>query len=150
MNRYPIRVAKYAIYLIILFFVIFGLLHLVGYSKNVSILDMLVSQQGAMLLGAVILFALLYPFFGFMSKTLLFDTTKRVEEVERVMAMCGYKRAEGDSPEAMIFLPSGVARNLQLLYEGELTITTVEGVSIMKGPRREVTRAYFRMGTYIS
>lgn len=150
MNRYIIRVVKYALYLVVLFFIIFGMLHLVGYSKNVSLAALLFSQQGAMLLGAVLIFSLLYPFFGFMTKNLLFNATEKVEKVEQVMAMCGYQRCQGSTVHAMVFEPIGVARNIQLLYEGTITINTEGGVSQMQGPRREVTRAYFRMGTYIA
>lgn len=150
MYRYPIRVAKYCAYLTILFFVIFGMLNIVGYSNNISLYDMIFSSQGLMLLGAVVIFSLLYPFFGFLNRDLTFDATKHIEKVEQVMAMCGYKRRDGDSSEAMIFEPSTKAKNITLLYEGEIRIDTTDGRSSIRGPRREVVRAYFRMGTFIA
>lgn len=150
MKRYPIRAAKYAVYLIILFFILFALLRAFGSASSMSVLW--TTSRGLMFLGVVIVFALLYPFFGFTRKRLTFDAASRVEDVERVMAMCGFKRIEADSYGAddMLFQADTTAKKVTMMWEDKVEITTVDGISYIEGNRKEVVRAAFRMGTYIA
>lgn len=149
MKRYPIRAAKYAVYLILLFFVLLGILQLVGSSTSLTVL-WAQPMRGMMLLGAVVVFALLYPFFGFTKKRLTFDASQRREDVDRVMAMCGFKPAEGATPEHLVFEAMAMSKRVTMMFEDKIEINTTDGVSYMEGNRKEVVRAYFRMGTYIA
>lgn len=151
MKRYPIRVAKYAVYLIVLFFILFGAMRAFGSSTSLAVLWGEPSR-GLMLLGAVVVFALLYPFFGFTKKRLTFNTMERVEDVDKVMAMCGFKRVVSSEPIAnnhMVFEAATLSKRVLMLFEDKIEITTLDGISHMEGNRKEVVRAYFRMGTYI-
>lgn len=150
MKRYPIRAAKYAVYLIILFFILFALLRAFGSASSMSVLW--TTSRGLMFLGVVVVFAMLYPFFGFTRKRLTFDAAARVEDVERVMAMCGFKRIEADSHKAddMLFQADSTAKKVTMMWEDKVEITTTDGISYIEGNRKEVVRAAFRMGTYIA
>lgn len=151
MKRYPIRAAKYAVYLIILFFILFGVMSAVGNSSPMSVLW--TSSRGLMFLGVVVVFALLYPFFGFTKKRLTFNAAGRVEDVERVMAMCGFKRVEAETHGAndMVFEANSKAKKVTMMWEDRIEITTDgDGVSYIEGNRKEAVRAAFRMGTYIA
>ena len=151
MKRYPIRAAKYAVYLIILFFILFAVMRAVGSSSPMSVLW--TTSRGLMFLGVVIVFALLYPFFGFTRKRLTFDAASRVEDVERVMAMCGFKRVEAETHGAndMVFEANSKAKKVTMMWEDRIEITTdAGGVSYIEGNRKEAVRAAFRMGTYIA
>lgn len=151
MKRYPIRAAKYAVYLIILFFILFTVMRAVGSSSPMSVLWS--TSRGLMFLGVVIVFALLYPFFGFTRKRLTFNAASRIEDVERVMAMCGFKRVEADTHGAndMIFEANSKAKKVTMMWEDRIEITTDgDGVSYIEGNRKEAVRAAFRMGTYIA
>lgn len=151
MKRYPIRAAKYAVYLIILFFILFALLRAFGSASPVSVLW--TTSRGLMFLGVVVIFALLYPFFGFTRKRLTFDAAKRVEDVERVMAMCGFRRIDAENHGAgdMLFQAESTAKKIAMMWEDKVEITTdSNGISYIEGNRKEVVRAAFRIGTYIA
>lgn len=151
MKRYPIRAAKYAVYLIILFFILFALLRAFGSASPIDVLWS--TSRGLMFLGVVVIFALLYPFFGFTRKRLTFNAALRAEDVERIMAMCGFKRidAENHGADHMLFEATSTAKKLTMMWEDQVEITTdADGVSYIEGNRKEVVRAAFRMGTYIA
>lgn len=151
MKRYPIRAAKYAVYLTLLFFILFALMRAFGSSSSMSILW--TTSRGLMFLGVVIVFALLYPFFGFTKKRLTFNAASRVDDVERVMAMCGFKRIETETrgPGDMLFAAASTAKKVILMWEDQIEITTdADGISYIEGNRKEAVRAAFRMGTYIA
>lgn len=147
MKRYPIRVVKYVVYLAILFFVIFTFMNAVG-GTNVPIDTLFTTTRGMWLLLVVVLFALLYPFFGFTKKTITIDASLKGEELQNVMNMCGYMRTAG-TDQAMEFRANGGFKRLMLMYEDRITVTTVDGLSTMSGPRKEVVKAAFRAGTFI-
>lgn len=151
MKRYPIRAAKYAVYLIILFFILFALLRAFGSASPMNVLW--TTSRGLMFLGVVVVFALLYPFFGFARKRLTFDAASRVEDVERVMAMCGFQRIEADTHSAndMLFAATSTAKKAAMMWEDKVEIVTdADGISYIEGNRKEIVRAAFRMGTYIA
>lgn len=147
MNRYGIRAAKYALQLTILLLVFYSVLRLVGYD-NAPLEVLWMTPRGFMLVVAIVAFALLYPFLGYTKKTLTFDANKRLEDVERVMGMCGYIK-ESQTADELKFRGSTTSKRLSLMYEDTITITTTDGLSIMQGPRKEVVKIYFRMGTFI-
>ena len=151
MKRYPIRAAKYAVYLIILFFILFALLRAFGSASHIDVLWS--TSRGLMFLGVVVIFALLYPFFGFTRNRLTFNAASRAVDVERIMAMCGFKRIDADNHGAdhMLFEATSTAKKLTMMWEDQVEITTdADGVSYIEGNRKEVVRAAFRMGTYIA
>ncbi len=151
MKRYPIRAAKYAVYLIILFFILFALLRAFGSASPMSVLW--TTSRGLMFLGVVVVFALLYPFFGFTRKRLTFNAAERADDVERIMAMCGFKRIGSETRPAddMLFEAASTAKKVAMMWEDQVRITTdADGVSFIEGNRKEVVRAAFRMGTYIA
>ncbi|MCH5305524.1 MAG: hypothetical protein J1E79_03500 [Rikenella sp.] len=151
MHRYGIRAMKYALFLVILFFVLFGVMRAFG---SVASWDLIWhSERKWMLLGAVVFFALLYPFFGYTRRRLTFRADKRAAEVERVMEMCGFRRIETDThgPDAMLFEAEGAVKRAALMWEDRIEITTdPEGASYIEGNRKEVVKAAFRLGTYIA
>lgn len=153
MKRYPIRAAKYILYFVILFMILFGFLQLVGYT-SLSMESLVTSYRGLMLVGVILVFSLLYPFFGFTKRRLTFDAAKRAEDVTNIMAMCGFKRIPSeDDPENkhMIFEAASTGKRVAMMFEDKIEITTdADGASYIEGHRKEVVRAYFRMGTYIA
>lgn len=151
MKRYPIRAAKYAVYLIILFFILFGVMRAVGSASPIDVLW--TSSRGLMFLGVVVVFALLYPFFGFTRKRLTFNAAAKVDDVERIMAMCGFKRVEADGfgADHMLFEAVTTGKKVLMMWEDRMEIITDErGASWIEGNRKEAVRAAFRMGTYIA
>ncbi len=149
MKKYLLRVSKYALYLVVLFLLIFLLLRATGYS-HLRLVDVFWGERGWMMPCVIVGFALLYPFFGFVKRGLFFDATQKVEQVEQIMTLCGYKRSDTGDTKVMRFDPVTPIKKLMQLYEGEIYISTsATGTSIIEGPRGEVTKALFRMKTYI-
>lgn len=147
MKRYPIRVAKYVLQLTVLFIVFFSVLHFAGYG-NTTLTEIFSSQRGLLMLGVIIVFALLQPFFGYTKKRLLFDVDKRSEDLDRVLAMCGYAKV-GEQDGVKTYRAITFSKKLILMFEDEITVTTVDEISEMAGPRKEIVKAYFRMNTFI-
>lgn len=147
MKIYLIRVAKYVLQLTILFIVFFSVLHFAGYG-NTSLTEVLTSERGLIMLAIIVVFALLQPFFGYTKKRLLFDANKRAEDLDRVMAMCGYAKIS-DENGVKTYRASNFSKKLILMFEDQITVTTIDEVSEMAGPRKEVVKAYFRMNTFI-
>lgn len=147
MKRYPIRAAKYVVYLAILFFVIFGFMNALG-GTNLPLSTLFTTSRGALLGAALLVFALLYPFFGFVRKSITFDASQRAGDIERVMGMCGYMRS-GGTDDKMEFRAVGTMKRLGLMFEDTIQITTLDGFSTLEGPRKEVVKAAYRMGTFV-
>lgn len=149
MKRYPIRIAKYVIYLAVLFVIIFALMNALN-GTQVGLKEMFTNTRSLWLLVVVVVFALLYPFFGFTKKSLTMDAAQRAEDVQKVMHMCGYIRVDQGENDKMMFRASSGVKRLMLMYEDCITITTTDGLSVMEGPRKEVVKASFRMTTFVA
>lgn len=149
MERYVVRAAKYVVYLLVLFFIIFAFMDAIN-GTNVPMWSIFTSTRGMMLGVVVLVFALIYPFFGFTKKTLTFDASKRREDVERVMTMNGYLPSAESTDSVMVFRAKSVAKKLMLMWEDQIVITTVDTLSVIKGARKEVVKATFRFNTFIT
>lgn len=151
MKRYGIRAAKYAVFLVLLFVVMFTVMRAVG--SGVTWEALWHSSRRWMMIGAVVFFALLYPFFGYTRRRLTFRAAERADEVERVMGMCGFRRidAEHYGDDRMLFQADSVVKRISLMGEDRIEITTgADGGSYIEGNRKEVVKAAFRLGTYMA
>lgn len=147
MKQYCIRAAKYALQLVIIFFAIFFLMNL--FSSQKLSLEQFFSHRGALMGVAILAFSLLYPFFGYTKKRLTFSAADKVAEVEKIMTMCGFIRTSGDARN-MEFRAATQSKRWMLMFEDRIIVRTdMDGVSEIEGIRKEVVKAYFRMGTYI-
>ena len=151
MKRYWIRAVKYALFLMVLFVGLYGLMQVFG--MGVSWETILSSDRWWKFVAVVVGFALVYPFLGYVRRRLTFRAADRVEDVERVMGMCGFRRveAEGHGAEEMVFEAVGTMKRASLMWEDRIVITTDEaGASWIEGNRKEAVRAAYRMGTFIA
>ncbi len=141
------RSAKYSLYLVFILILITGIMYLFN---GVWTLPMLIKGGRLLYMILVIVgFALLYPFMGYQKRSMPINATQNKDEVERIMLMCGYKlvAAEGDR---MTFRAARAFNRLVLLYEDAITIETGTYSSEVSGPRREVVKVIYRMGTFIN
>lgn len=149
MKTYFRRVIKYVIYLTILLGLILLIMDLTKTSK-VPMSEVFKTSQSVYFFVVVAIFSLLSPFMSYTKKVLTFDARRNAEEVERVMAMCGYSKVESKDSDIMLFRADSFVKRLSLRFEDTIEInTSSEDISIMKGPRREVVRAAFRMSSFI-
>ena len=149
MKTYVIRTIKYIIQFAVLFVVLFGILKLTGYVKEgLDYKQIFISANGAMLVGFVLIFALAYPKFGFIKRTLTFNAHENQDELIRIMLMCGYALTKSDDT-TMTFRAIGTIKKITLLYEDEIVVETIDSLSTIEGPRKEAVKASFRFETYI-
>lgn len=152
LTTYLRRMAKYSIYLVIVLFVLLVIMHGFGGTADgqQSVLDMITSSRGLYMLCVIVAFAALYPFMGYTKKSLICNAEKRSDDVINVMSMCGYTLTE-KSENVMTFRAATFAKKLILMFEDTITIETSEsGLSVIRGPRREIVKAAFRVGTFVN
>lgn len=147
MERYPIRVVKYFVYLTVLLSVVLGIFYLID-ANSISFNEMK-TTRGLLMFGVIFILVLLHPVMGYVKKTLVFDANQKGDEVDKVMNMCGYTKIL-DTPQTKQYRATTLFKRLNHMFEDQITITTADEVSIMTGPRKDVVRAYFRMGTFIA
>ncbi|MFI3294474.1 MAG: hypothetical protein R3Y19_00460 [Rikenellaceae bacterium] len=145
MKRYLIRFLKYIVYFVLLLGAM--LLIMNSFGDTISF-EAYKGERGLMLIGAIIFFSLIYPFIGFTRKTLTVNASNRVEEVERILAMCGYKRVNADN-ENMEFEGASFSKKLITMWEDKVTITTQDGVSVIVGSRKEIVKIAYRITSYL-
>ena len=149
MKKYIIRTLKYILQFSVMFFVLFTILHLTGFAqKDIDYEQVFVSMNGALLVGFVLIFALAYPKFGFIKRTLTFNALQHKDDIVNIMQMCSYELVESDET-TMTFRARGVIKKTSLLYEDQIVISTVDSLSTIEGPRKEAVKASFRFETYI-
>ncbi|MFI3298840.1 MAG: hypothetical protein R3Y49_03450 [Rikenellaceae bacterium] len=147
MKIYLRRAFRYALYLcIILVILTFVLKSIQG--GEWALITAAKSGRLLYILSVLVGFALLYPSFSYPSRSLPFSAELYKEDVERVMAMCGYVK-KGEDGNKMIFRSAKGFNRLILLYEDAITITSGAHSSTISGPRREVVKALYRLGTFI-
>lgn len=152
MKRYPIRAAKYLVYLVALFVIMYVVMMSAGATAiRPELLGIFfASTQGLLLIGAVILLSLLYPFFGFDKRTLVFSVDEQYDNVIKVMELCGYK-LEKEEDGRMIFKSTNQVKRLISLYEDRVEIDkTGEFGAVISGPRKEVVKMVYRFSTFIN
>jgi|GEM_PF-4319561 len=147
MKRYPIRVVKYAIQLSVLLVIIYAMMNSLGYN-TMPVQTLWETTRGIMLLCAVLFFALLYPFFGFSKRTLTFDASQKVAEVDKVLNQGGFNRMN-DDPNNLIYKAVTPMKRFLMLYEDTIAVNTVDGVSTIEGMRKDVVKAFMRMDIYV-
>lgn len=148
MKRYGIRAAKYTIQMGITLIIVIGILMITG-TDNASMDEVFHSNRGLLMLGIFAIFIFAYPFMGYTTKTLVFDANKKDAEIDSVMEKCGYAKIT-ETPTEKVYRAKSVWKRFLRSFEDTVTITTIDEVSYMEGPRKEVVNIYFRMGTYIT
>ena len=148
-KRYALRAAKYFVYLLGLFIVLYALLILTGYSSWETLGRVTASGSRLwLLLAAFVGLPLLYPLFGFVTRTVRADFDGSKEIILRTMALNGFKPVEeGDG--RMVFRAATAAGKLRLLYEDRITLTRDDNYIVIEGPRKEVVKTEFRLKTFL-
>jgi hypothetical protein len=147
-NRYSIRAAKYFVYLLILFALLFGLLLLTRYTSWQTFAALTQSGRIWLLAAAFVVLPTLYPLFGYVAREMSLDYDKRRELIERVLAMNGY-RIVSETPDSLICRAAAGMKRAALMFEDRIVIRRDgRGVRI-EGPRKEVVRIEYRINTFL-
>ncbi len=148
-NRYIIRVAKYFLYLCLFFAVIFGVMIALNYTSWEAFLHVFSSTRGLILLAFFVVFPLIYPFMGFITREVRANVAEDRDTVLRVFEMCGYKLVCESNGE-MLYRAAGKFARMRLLYEDLISVTFDEKYLTMSGPRKEVVKIEFRLKTFLN
>lgn len=146
-NRYLVRAGKYFVRLVLLVAVLCGILIVTGYTSWETLQAVRRTDRVYLLLGAFIVFPLMYPFFGFVRREVRGSLDGNREVIVKLLEVNGY-RLVSDSPERMVFR-ANPAKRAMLFGEDAVTIAAEPGYITLEGPRREVVKVEFRMNTFL-
>lgn len=144
MKRYPIRVAKYFIFLVLLYFIIYGLMIAMGATKidPPMLKELLLSSTGLMMFGLVLALSLVHPLIGYVTREFTAETEGREVQILDVMRILGFEsiKTEGD---IITFKAIGFIKRMSMLFEDEIIYDTK--AKTLTGNRKQVTIALFKI-----
>lgn len=148
MKRYPIKVAKYFIFLIFLYLVIYSVMIMTN-STTITV-DMLkillVSQEGLMMFGFALLLSLVHPYIGYTTRTITADIESKENKVIEIMAHLDFK-VISQSKDTIIFKSTNTIKKISMLFEDEI-VYDIKAKSL-SGNRKQVTIAVFKIQSYL-
>ena len=147
-NRYLIRAAKYFVYLLVIFAVLFGLLLLTRYTSWQTLEAILHSDRIWLLAAAFIGLPAVYPLFGYVKREMSLDYDQRREQIERVLAMNGY-RIVAETPDSLTCRANNGMKRAALQFEDRIVIRRDGRYLSIEGPRKEVVRFEYRLNTFV-
>jgi hypothetical protein len=147
-NRYPIRAAKYFVYLLLLFVVLFGLLLLTRSTSWQTLGAVVHSGRIWLLAAAFIGLPAIYPLFGYVVREMNLDYDQRRELFGRVLAMNGY-RVVSETPDSLVCRAESGMKRAALQFEDRIDIRRDGRRIRIEGPRKEVVRLEYRLNTFM-
>lgn len=149
--QYFIRSLKYFVALCVLCTAIVGLMLATGTSAlnfEQTIYVMFHTSRYAMMLGAIVVLAALYPKFGFVVRKVEGDVAENREQIVNAFKAAGFTlRAEREG--VMTFRAEGILHKLMLLGEDEIKVSQYGQWILLDGIRRGVARVEYRLDSYI-
>lgn len=149
LKRYPLRVVKYFLFLVVLFIVLFGIMLIANWSSWDMFLNVWKTNRLWVLLFVFIGIPLIYPLFSYSAREVRGNLTDKRDVLERVLAMSGYT-ITAETPEKIVAHAKGI-KKVSLLFEDRLEITP-EGNHFIRieGPKKEVVKIESRMRALMS
>lgn len=149
--RYLLRAVKYFCAFCVLYVALVWL-GVKSQGAGVSVWDSIVATmsvtRGWMLSGAVVLLSALYPRFGFMTRRVECDMTEDREQLLAAFTMAGFVLRE-ESDGRMIFRGDNLMRRILMLCEDEIVVEQYGQWVDIKGIRRGVANAAYRLELYM-
>lgn len=152
MKQYLIRSAKYLLWLILLFTLIYALM-IFSNTSNIEGEDALAalfkSQRGLLMVVALFVLALFYPRFGFVRRTLVGDLAQNRELVLKTLQISGFELTE-EHDGILIFQGATFLKKAKVLWEDKIIITPMGENFQIEGIRKEVVKIEFRLKAQLS
>lgn len=149
--QYFIRSLKYFVALCVLCTAIVGLMLVTGTSAltfDQTVYVMFHTSRYAMMLGAIVVLAALYPKFGFVVRKVEGDVAENREQIVNAFKAAGFTlRAEREG--VMTFRAESILHKLMLLGEDEIKVSQYGQWILLDGIRRGVARVEYRLDSYI-
>lgn len=149
--RYIVRAIKYFVAFCVLYLGVVWLgLASQGGSMSVweSIMATMHTSRGLMLVAAVVLLSALYPRFGFMTRRVECDVIEDREQLLTAFSMAGFVLRE-ECGGRMVFRGDNLVRRIFMLFEDEIVVEQREQWAEIKGNRRGVANAAYRLELYM-
>ena len=149
--KYVVRAVKYFCAFCVLYVAIVWLgmkSQGMGESAWDSIVATMQTTRGLMLAGAVVLLSALYPVFGFMTRRVECDMIGDREQLLAAFSMAGFTLHE-ESDGRMVFRGDNLMRRIFMLFEDEIIVEQYAQWVEIKGIRRGVANAAYRLYLYI-
>lgn len=145
------RAVGYFIKLVILVGVLYLLMYATGtarVSADQMFGELFNSNNGFMLIGALVLLSAFYPKFGYISRTVKADLTADREMILNAFHADNYIVASEKQGESITFRSGSIFRRLWMTFDDKVTVKTTEEGIIIEGMRKEVVYAQFRINTF--
>lgn len=150
--RYVIRAVKYFIAFCVLYvgIVWLGLKSSHGMDSSVweSIVMTMQTTRGLLLAVAVVLLSAMYPRFGFMTRRVECSMEEDREQLLNAFTLSGFVLKE-ESDGRMVFRADNLARRIVMLFEDEVVVEQYAQWVDIKGIRRGVANAAYRLELYM-
>lgn len=150
--RYVIRAIKYFVAFCVLYLGIvwLGLKSSNGMEHSVweSVVVTMQTTRGLLLAAAVVLLSALYPRFGFMTRRVECDMVEDREQLLNAFSLAGFALKE-DGDGRMVFRADNLMRRIVMLFEDEIIVEQYGQWVDIKGIRRGVANAAYRLYLYM-
>lgn len=148
MKRYPIRLVKYFLFLVILFLVIYAIMYITGYSRiSFSQLKiMLLSSQGMLLWILVLVLVALHPYTNYVKRNFSRDISSLEEDITNIMAQNGFSKVSKEG-SIVKYKADSFVKKIGMYFEDVIEIDFV--YNSVEGSRKEVTKLLFRLDSQL-
>lgn len=140
----------YFVRMLLLLALIFGLLRLTGYARVSAegFLPQMLSGRGLLLLGAILIWAAVYPKVGFVSRAVDADIIKDRESIIFAFSQGGYSLTAENGGE-MTFRASSPLKRVWMAFGDAITVKPEGNHVVLTGVRKEVVQTAFRIETAV-
>ena len=152
MGKYISRAGKYVLKMVVLLAIVFALMALTGMlnrSLNDVFNSLFNSLPGLILIGALIVFALLYPKMSFMKGGVRGDMTANREDIVNAFASANYVLAS-ENGGRMVFRARTFGGKLLAQWDDAVVVTQEGRFIEMEGLKKVVSRVELRLNAYIN
>jgi len=160
MNTYLRRAAKYFCLLSVVYLAVMAVMYYTGtmaqpladtFGETLR-LQLLGTLRGRTMLAAVLVLALAYPRFGFISRRVEGDIEEHRTQIVNAMKACGFTLSDKgeENGEELLFRGDGMLKRLTLLYEDEIRVSQYGQWIELSGIRRGVVKAAWRLEGYLA
>lgn len=149
--KYAIRSVKYFFALCVLCLAIITLNLAAGWSAlnfSETVYVMFHTTRGLLMPAVIVLLAVFYPLFGFVTRRVGGDVAKHRTQLVNAMLSAGFS-LESEADGVMKFRARGFLHKLMLLWEDEITVSQEGDRIVLSGIRRGVVRVVYRLESYI-
>lgn len=155
-GQYIRRSVGYLIKLVALVAVLYLLMYVTGstrVSADALLREMFSSQRGVLLAAALVVLAALYPYFGYVKRSLRADLGTNRSDIIEAMHKSGYILSPGsiDDSVRLVFRADSFFKRLLMSFEDAITVTAADDGSVtIEGPRKTVVPVQFRIDTSLN